>query len=265
MTITADPDARQTTLDVLRRLLEGYQRDFVVRLWDGTEWEPDSGRPARFTLVLNHPGSLRKMLAQPWRLQLSLAESFLYCDVDVEGDLEAVFGLADFLLKERRWGLRDKLGQLVRWLPCPVRTAARGGQGPARLPGRRDSPSRLAEAVHYHYDLNQDFYGLFLDDRRVYTCAYYRSPTEDIGVAQERKLDYICRKLRLVPGERLLDIGCGWGALSCMRPSASASRPSVSRSAPLRRKLRMSGSVLLGYRPMQGASVRLPRGRRRMG
>jgi cyclopropane-fatty-acyl-phospholipid synthase len=67
--------------------------------------------------------------------------------------------------------------------------------------------------VHYHYDLDQDFYGLFLDERLVYTCAYYEAPTDDIGVAQTRKLDYICRKLRLAPGERLLDIGCGWGAL----------------------------------------------------
>jgi cyclopropane-fatty-acyl-phospholipid synthase len=163
--------------------------------------------------VLNHPGSLRAMLAKPWRLQLSLAEAFLYGDVDIEGDLEAVFGFADFLLKERPWGLSDKLWAARAVAGLPRRDAARSGRGPARLPGRRDSPDRLAEAVHYHYDLNQDFYGLFLDERRVYTCAYYESPTEDVGVAQERKLDYICRKLRLAPGERLLDIGCGWGAL----------------------------------------------------
>jgi cyclopropane-fatty-acyl-phospholipid synthase len=93
----ARADTRKATLDVFGRLLDGYQRDFAVRLWDGTEWKPVGGRPARFTLVLNHPGSLRAMLAQPWQLQLSLAEAFLYGDVDIEGDLEAVFGLGDFL------------------------------------------------------------------------------------------------------------------------------------------------------------------------
>jgi len=152
------------------------------------------------------------MLARPWQLQLSLAEAFLYRDIDFEGDLEGVFGLADFLLKERPWGLSEKIwaARAVAALPSPD---DRDAEGPPRLRGRRDSPTRLAEAVRYHYDLDQDFYGLFLDERRVYTCAYYESPTEDIGVAQERKLDYICRKLRLVPGERLLDIGCGWGGL----------------------------------------------------
>jgi cyclopropane-fatty-acyl-phospholipid synthase len=198
---------------VLRRLLEGHQRDFTVRFWDDTEWEPDGDRPTRFTLVLNHPGSLRAMLAQPWQLQLSLAEAFLYGDVDIEGDLEAVFGLADFLLKERPWGLGEKIWVARAVAALPRREARPTGRGRARLLGRRDSASRLAEAVHYHYDLDPDFYGLFLDERRVYTCAYFESPTEDIGVAQQRKLDYVCRKLRLEPGERLLDIGCGWGAL----------------------------------------------------
>jgi cyclopropane-fatty-acyl-phospholipid synthase len=207
------PDARKATLDVLSRLLDGYQRDFAVRFWDGTELEPDRGGPARLTLVLNHPGSLRAMLARPWQLQLSLAEAFLYRDIDFEGDLERVFGLADFLLKERSWGLSEKIWAARAVAALPRLDATRGAEGPPRLRGRRDSPTRLAEAVRYHYDLDQDFYGLFLDERRVYTCAYYESPTEDIGVAQERKLDYICRKLRLVPGERLLDIGCGWGGL----------------------------------------------------
>lgn len=213
MTNAARPDTRKATLDVLGHLLDGYQRDFAVRFWDGTEWEPDRGRPVRFTLVLNHPGSLRAMLAQPWQLQLSLAEAFLYRDIDFEGDLEAVFGLADFLLKERPWGLSEKIWAARAAAALPRPDATRGAHGPPRLRGRRDSPTRLAEAVRYHYDLDQDFYGLFLDERRVYTCAYYESPTEDIGVAQERKLDYICRKLRLVPGDRLLDIGCGWGGL----------------------------------------------------
>jgi cyclopropane-fatty-acyl-phospholipid synthase len=65
-----------------------------------------------------------------------------------------------------------------------------------------------------HYDLPAEFYALFLDPRLVYTCAYYRRADGDLATAQEDKLDLVCRKLRLVPGERFLDLGCGWGALA---------------------------------------------------
>jgi len=70
-----------------------------------------------------------------------------------------------------------------------------------------------AQAIAYHYNVSNDFYALFLDRRMVYTCAYYRRPDGDLDQAQEDKLDLVCRKLRLEPGERLLDIGCGWGSL----------------------------------------------------
>jgi len=72
---------------------------------------------------------------------------------------------------------------------------------------------RDRRAVTFHYDASNDFYRLWLDRRMVYSCAYFPSQDEDLDVAQERKLDYLCRKLRLRPGQRLLDIGCGWGAL----------------------------------------------------
>jgi cyclopropane-fatty-acyl-phospholipid synthase len=205
--------AAETTLEIVGRLFDGYDGDFAVRLWDGTVWESSPGRPPRFTLVLTHSGSLRAMLADPRRIQLSLAKAFLGEHFDIEGDLEAVLPLADFLLKERKWGPTDQLwaARAVRALPSG-NGLPDGPDGP-RLQGRRDSAERLAQAVHYHYDLDPEFYGLFLDPRLVYTCAYFSSPDEDLATAQERKLDYVCRKLRLQPGERLFDIGCGWGAL----------------------------------------------------
>ena len=70
------------------------------------------------------------------------------------------------------------------------------------------------EAIHHHYDLSNEFYTLFLDARMVYTCAYFRTPETDLETAQADKLDLVCRKLRLQPGERMLDIGCGWGSLA---------------------------------------------------
>ena len=70
-----------------------------------------------------------------------------------------------------------------------------------------------SKSIRYHYDVGDDFYSLWLDSRRVYSCAYFKRPEDTLDVAQEQKLDHICRKLMLKPGERFLDIGCGWGAL----------------------------------------------------
>src|SRR5262245_17674489 len=75
------------------------------------------------------------------------------------------------------------------------------------------SKPRDAKAIAFHYDVSNEFYALFLARRMVYTCAYYRHPDGDLDQAQEDKLDLVCRKLRLARGERLLDIGCGWGSL----------------------------------------------------
>ena len=75
------------------------------------------------------------------------------------------------------------------------------------------SPQKDARQVQFHYDVSDDFYGLWLDQRRVYSCAYYRDAAMLLAQAQEAKLDHICRKLMLQPGERFLDIGAGWGGL----------------------------------------------------
>ncbi|TMB91268.1 MAG: class I SAM-dependent methyltransferase [Chloroflexi bacterium] len=83
----------------------------------------------------------------------------------------------------------------------------------AHLRGRLHSRERDAAAVRHHYDLPAEFYALFLDSSLTYSCAYFESTDVDIDTAQRAKLDLVCRKLRLRPGERLLDIGCGWGSL----------------------------------------------------
>lgn len=77
----------------------------------------------------------------------------------------------------------------------------------------RHSIDKDARQIQFHYDLSDDFYALWLDPRRVYSCAYYRTPDMSLAQAQEAKLDHICRKLRLAPGERFLDVGAGWGGL----------------------------------------------------
>lgn len=197
---------REQTLDVLEQILGRAEAWPVrVRLWDGSE----AGTGVRATLVLEHPWSLRSML---WPLnELSLAEAYIYGDANVEGDLEWVFQSFDAI---ERSGLRDprRFARLMRSLLSLPSPPVRSGRTPD-LDGRRHSKSRDSAAVRYHYDVSNDFYALWLDERRQYSCAYFRSLDEDLDGAQEAKLEHICRKLRLRPGMHLLDIGCGWGGL----------------------------------------------------
>src|SRR5579884_402362 len=205
--------AVRASFDFLGEVLAGYgPRDFAIRAWDGTVCEPDAGQPARFTLVLRHPGAVRKMFWPP--RAYTLGEAYIYDDIDIEGDIHAFFSVASYLYTLRSGlGLGQKLRWLKRLFLLPGGARPRTGRLAARLSGAVHSLERDRQAVSYHYDVSNDFYQLWLDRRMIYTCAYFADPSDDIDRAQERKLDYICRKLRLLPGDRLLDIGCGWGGL----------------------------------------------------
>ena len=205
-----DPIA-QNCLSLLQELLAGFRpRDFAIRLWDGSTWDPEPGQPLRFTMVIRNPAVLRRMFLSP--SELSLGEAYLQGDFDIEGDIESAIALGDYLVRQpRRIAGRLRLARDLLALPagkCPA-----GVRPLESLRGVRHSLHRDRKAVSYHYDVSNDFYSLFLDERMVYSCAYFSSDGEDLDTAQERKLDYICRKLRLHRGERLLDIGCGWGGL----------------------------------------------------
>ncbi|MBN1287653.1 MAG: class I SAM-dependent methyltransferase [Anaerolineae bacterium] len=204
----------QIVLSFAQDLWKNYHpRDFALRLWDGTTWGPEPGQPARFTIVLNHPGALRKMFFPP--TDLSLGEAYIYGDFDIEGDFEAAFRMTDRLrLFELKWGPLDYLRHAWQLLQLPSDPApARFGRAAVVLSGSKHSIARDRQAVGYHYDVPGDFYALWLDKRMVYSCAYFAAPGEALDAAQERKLDLICRKLDLKASERLLDIGCGWGGL----------------------------------------------------
>lgn len=201
--------AVEITLGLLDMLFNGEPAEDVgVRLWDGTRW-PDAD-PRAATLVLNHPGAMRRMFLPG--TEVGLGEAYLYDDFDVEGNLEAIFGVADTLTQDIKGFKKLRLAMSLLKLPRgPKRQAIT--RRPAQLGGDRHSIERDRQAVTYHYDVSNDFYALFLDKNLVYSCAYFHAPDEALDATQERKLDYICRKLRLRPGQRLLDIGCGWGGL----------------------------------------------------
>lgn len=199
------------SLAFLQELLrEHHPRNFTVELWDGSKWEPEASQFHRFTWRINRPGALRAAFEEA--SQLSLAEAYIYGDFDLDGDLAGVFPLADYLITHN-WSTREKLrlGAMLHALPRPEHAELlRPG---SRLRGRQHTRERDRQAIHYHYDVSNDFYALWLGRQMAYSCAYFNHPQDDLETAQEQKLDYICRKLRLEPGERLLDIGCGWGGL----------------------------------------------------
>jgi cyclopropane-fatty-acyl-phospholipid synthase len=153
---------------------------------------------------------VRALFTRPF--ELSLGEAFIQKDLDIEGDINTAFNFADYLM-QRSWGIIPQMRFAMRLfgLPKPAGTSLPGKA--AALCGSAHSKDRDRQAISHHYDLSNDFYSLWLDDLMVYSCAYFLSAEDDLNAAQCRKLDYVCRKLRLRPGQRLLDIGCGWGGL----------------------------------------------------
>ena len=157
-----------------------------VKLWDGKQI--DLGPTPRVTLVVKDP-SLVTQLAHPSLDALGAA--YVEGRVDLEGPIEEAIEVGDALSTAL---LGDE--------PAPVEQHA-----------AHDKRSDAA-AISYHYDLSNEFYRLWLDRDMVYSCAYFETGEEDLNQAQQAKLRHLCRKLRLQPGDRLLDVGCGWGGLA---------------------------------------------------
>lgn len=146
------------------------------------------GQEPRVVLAIRDP-NLLPALTHP--TLGSLGEAFVDGRIDIDGDIMSVIASAERLV------------------------AAGGAPAAARIPASSGchTPKQDLDDIRHHYDVSNDFYRLWLDDRMVYSCAYFQTGEEMIDAAQEAKLDHICRKLRLQPGERFLDIGCGWGGL----------------------------------------------------
>jgi cyclopropane-fatty-acyl-phospholipid synthase len=199
----------------LWRRLAAEGHELALRLWDGRTLGPDT---APWRLVLHHPWSLRAMLTGPG--DLAAGEAYLDGTIDVEGSMVAALRDVASLVETRRrpWERAWLMGSMLRLPAAPARSH---GDGRARLHGRRHSRDRDAAAVRHHYDVGNDFYRLFLGSSMVYSCAVFSeadrsrpvADPDELTRAQERKLDLVCRKLHLVEGQRLLDVGCGWGSL----------------------------------------------------
>lgn len=153
-----------------------------IALWSGEEFGSDS---PKLTLRLRRPSAL-KHLMRPNAGRLATA--YVEEEIDVEGDPRDIVGVG---MAFGQVSVRPKLELLRAW----------------------HSRARDRKAIRFHYDVSNEFYALWLDRNLVYSCGYFRSESDSLDLAQEQKLHHICRKLCLKPGERFLDIGCGWGGL----------------------------------------------------
>lgn len=166
--------------------------DFAVTFWDGETVNYGAGYP-EMKIVFNSEVPASFCLKDP---VLSFGEAYVDGLIDFEGDLEGVIRIVESnrqLMEEK--GVRGKVSSAIKNM------------------GDAISKQRQKKNIEHHYDLGNNFFGLWLDETMSYSCAYFRDPGDSLNTAQLQKIDLILRKLNLKPGERLLDIGCGWGWL----------------------------------------------------
>jgi len=180
-------DLRTNFLDHVKKGLNGNPLPLRIIFWDGHEYAFDEH--ILVTMHLKSAGVISRLLMGN-ALDV-LGEGYVEGDIGLEGRYQDILAVAE--------GLGDAF---------PTKKPKTG-----ILHKALHSKAKDKEAIHYHYDVSNDFYKLWLDKNMVYSCGYFKTGQEDIDTAQEQKLDHICRKLHLQPGEKLLDIGCGWGGL----------------------------------------------------
>ena len=186
------PASRVYERYVLRRVVESMGSPcFTVALWDGFSITPAQGK-ALGTATIHNQAALMQLVRYG---EIGFGDAFSSGGITVEGDLVG-------FLVEAFTGVAEVRG--------PVKLVKRLQQ---RKP-RANTPDGSREHIHHHYDIGNDFYRLWLDAEMQYTCAYFPQPEMGLEAAQQAKMDHICRKLQLRPGDRVAEAGCGWGGLA---------------------------------------------------
>jgi len=200
--------APNTELGRLLVELLGDDLPLQVRAFDGTELGPDDAKAA---IVIRSQDALRRILTCPG--ELGFARAYVAGDIDIEGDIFELFRLRDRIPSPKL--TPAQVLRVARMLH--LRDFVPLSPPPEEMPKRRfglHTIRRDAQSVRHHYDVSNRFYEMVLGPAMTYSCAVFDPPHADLTEAQEAKHELICRKLGLEPGMRLLDVGCGWGALA---------------------------------------------------
>ncbi len=192
---------------ILRKILADYHGPVAIKLWNNEQIIGQND--AKCVVTFGDASILRQLVLH--RNVVHLAEDYLAEKIDITGDSELLFDLVSFMRDLFiPWSTRFSLIRLAFKLPRhPHDKSAR------TIRAGHNEHKNTQQSISHHYDVGNNFYHLWLDKEMVYSCAYFTDPEQSLDNAQRDKLDYICRKLRLTPGQTLLDIGCGWGALIC--------------------------------------------------
>jgi cyclopropane-fatty-acyl-phospholipid synthase len=185
------------------------ERPFTIELWDGSRIPSTSANGEGPTFTARSKDTLAYAVSAPG--QLGLGRAYVAGAIEVD-DMDAVIGLLNDW-QPPRVGAATK----ARLIAAGIRAAGVRRPPPApkaeiHLRGRKHTSERDREAVRHHYDVGNDFFSLFLDDSMTYSCAIFSRGAKTLEEAQETKLDLVCSKLGLREGERVLDVGCGWGS-----------------------------------------------------
>jgi cyclopropane-fatty-acyl-phospholipid synthase len=183
------------------------ERPFALRFWDGSELAPTASGGPVFTV--RSPAAVAHLLRAPG--QLGLGRAYAAGELEAD-DLDGVIGLLDSFQApaiDTKTRLRLTLAAVRA---CGLRAPPRVPASELSPRGRRHSRERDARAVRHHYDVSNDFFALFLDESMTYSCALFSRGAQTLEEAQAAKLALVCSKLALKEGERILDVGCGWGS-----------------------------------------------------
>jgi cyclopropane-fatty-acyl-phospholipid synthase len=207
-----------TVAEIVKPLVTALLNDagpVPIQFWDGSFL----GTPGENVIVVKSPEAVRRILWAPG--ELGLGRAYVAGEIDFEGSIIEALSAAQDMAGDSPDVVRQRLR--ARDLPTLIRTARKLGvlglppappPEEARVRGGVHSKERDASAIAHHYDVGNDFYRLLLGETMTYSCGYFDSDNASLDEAQTAKHDLICRKLGLVEGMRLLDVGCGWGSMA---------------------------------------------------
>jgi cyclopropane-fatty-acyl-phospholipid synthase len=216
MTFFSNENKLAAARNVFEHTGELMNARFSVRLWDGTKIPLGTKVDPEFYIAINGPGVIGALLRRPTYENLLL--QYIDGSIDIHGDL------IDFIAVARHKGATKKVKKINKFfllkqaLPLILSFSEKVNvhhEYQDDEVGRKESKRDNKKFIQFHYDISNEFFGLFLGNEMQYSCGYFTAQDNSIDQAQYDKLDMICRKLRLRPDEKLLDIGSGWGGLVC--------------------------------------------------